>query len=155
MKPNSAKPVWWRTKPLGRDQWSVKVEKDENYVWIYYSNTILDLDFLFTFTYTVMIKYIRDNIRWQRENIKFIGLVGPMGKMGCFSTLTVHLGLMVWGFSHHIVVTPFFDLWSFIFYLVLVPLLCVVHGPSLVWLLNLITFIVLLLCDHMMLGTLL
>ena len=38
------------------DQWSVKVERDENYVWIYYSSNFRDLPFLFTFAYTMMIK---------------------------------------------------------------------------------------------------
>ena len=37
-------------------------------------------------------KNICDNINRERENIKFIGLVGPMGKMGCLSTFMVHLG---------------------------------------------------------------
>ena len=95
----------------------------------------------------MMIK-ICDNITWERENIKGIGLVGPMGKMGCFSTFMVHLGLVDMGGSYHLVVTPLVDLWSFIFYLVLAPLLCVVPWPHLVWWLNLINFIVLLLCDH-------
>ena len=39
-------------------------------------------------------KNICGNIPWERENIKFIGLVGPMGRMGCFSTFTVHLALV-------------------------------------------------------------
>ena len=30
----------------------------------------------------------------EREKIKVIGLVGPMGKRGCLSTLMLHLGLM-------------------------------------------------------------
>ena len=39
-------------------------------------------------------KNICDNIPCEREKIKFIGLVGPMGRRGCFSTFTVHLGLV-------------------------------------------------------------
>ena len=30
----------------------------------------------------------------ERENINVLGLVGPMGKRGCFPTFIVHLGLM-------------------------------------------------------------
>ena len=96
----------------------------------------MNLPLLFTFAYTVMIQNICDNIPWEIENIKFIGLVGPMGKMGCLSTLV----LWVWGFPYHMFVTPLVDLWSFIFYLVLAPLLCVVPWPPLVWWLNLINF---------------
>ena len=40
-----------------------------------------------------MIK-IYVTIYLERENIKVIGLVGPKGKRGCFSTFTVHLGLV-------------------------------------------------------------
>ena len=36
-------------------------------------------------------KNICDNITWEREKIKFIGLVVPMGKMGFLSTFMVHL----------------------------------------------------------------
>ena len=42
-------------------------------------------------------KNICDNITWEREKIKVIGLVGPMAKMGCFSTFTIHLGLVGMG----------------------------------------------------------
>ena len=100
-------------------------------------------------------KNICDNITWERENIKVIGLVGPMDNTGFFPPLRYTLVLWVWWFPYHILVTPFVDLWSFIFYLILVPLLCVVPWPPLVWLLNLLTFIVLFLCDHMTFGTLL
>ena len=30
----------------------------------------------------------------EREKIKFRGLVGPMGKRGCFLAFMVHLGIM-------------------------------------------------------------
>ena len=30
----------------------------------------------------------------EREKIKILGLVGPMGKRGCLSTFMVHLGLV-------------------------------------------------------------
>ena len=33
----------------------------------------------------------------ERENIKVLGLVGPVGKMGCLPTFTVHLGLVGMG----------------------------------------------------------
>ena len=50
---------------------------------------------LFNFSYTMMIKiYVKIYLERERENIKFIGLVGPMGRRGCFSTFTVHLGLV-------------------------------------------------------------
>ena len=39
-------------------QWPMecKVERDENYVWIYYNSNFLDLDLLFTYAYIMMIK---------------------------------------------------------------------------------------------------
>ena len=45
-------------------------------------------------------KNICDNIPWEREKIKFIGLVGPMGRRGCLSTFTVHLYLMFYYCNH-------------------------------------------------------
>ena len=39
-------------------------------------------------------KNICDNIPWERKNIKFIGLIGPMGRSDCLSTFTVHLCLV-------------------------------------------------------------
>ena len=41
---------------LGSDKWSVKVERDENYVWIYYNIAFVDLPLLFTSANTMMIK---------------------------------------------------------------------------------------------------
>ena len=41
---------------LGSDKWSVKVERDENYVWIYYNRNFVDLPLLFTSAYKMMIK---------------------------------------------------------------------------------------------------
>ena len=46
----------------------------------------------------------------EREKIKFLGIIGPMGKMGSLSTFMVHLGLVGMGFPYHLVVTPFVDL---------------------------------------------
>ena len=37
------------------------------------------------------------NIPWERENVKAIGIVGPMGKRGCFSTFMLHLILVGMG----------------------------------------------------------
>ena len=41
----------------------------------------------------------------EREKIKILGLVGPMGKRGCLSTFMVHLGLM----GMRVVVPSFYD----------------------------------------------
>ena len=41
----------------------------------------------------------------EREKIKVLGLVGPMGKRGRFPTFMVHLGLMGMGVS----VPPYYD----------------------------------------------
>ena len=38
-------------------------------------------------------------IPWERENVKVIGFVGPMGKRGCFSTFMVHLNFVGMGVS--------------------------------------------------------
>ena len=35
----------------------------------------------------------------ETENIKVLGLIGLVGKMGCFPTFMVHLGLMGMGVS--------------------------------------------------------
>ena len=43
---------------LMRDQWSVKVERDENYVSIYYNSTFLDLALFFTSTYSLKYKIL-------------------------------------------------------------------------------------------------
>ena len=113
------------------------------------------LALLFTSTYTVMIKiYVTINLK--REKIlKGLVLLVLWVKGDVSPPLWYTLVLWVWGLPHHLVVTPLVDLWSFIFYLLLTPLLCVVPWPPLVWWLNLITFIVLLLCEHMTFGTLL
>ena len=37
-------------------------------------------------------KNICDSITWEGENIKVIGLIGTIIKMGGFSTFTIHLG---------------------------------------------------------------
>ena len=44
-------------------------------------------------------KNICDNITWEREKIKFIGILGPMVKLGYFSTFTIHLVLVGMGVS--------------------------------------------------------
>ena len=41
----------------------------------------------------------------ERAKVKVLGLVGPMGKRGCFSTLMVHLGLM----GVRVVLTSYYD----------------------------------------------
>ena len=51
---------------------------------------------LFTSAYIVTIK-IYVTIYLEREKIKFLGLVGPMSKRGCFPTFMVHLALMGMG----------------------------------------------------------
>ena len=57
----------------------------------------MDLSLLFTSTYTMMIEiYVTMYLEIQKI-FKFIGLVGPMDKRGCFSTFTVHLGLVGMG----------------------------------------------------------
>ena len=40
-----------------------------------------------------MIK-IYETMYLEREKIKIIGLIGPLGELGCFSTFMVHLGLV-------------------------------------------------------------
>ena len=46
------------------------------------------------FTFAVMIKiYVTIYLEREREKIKVIGLVGPMGRRICFSTFTVQLSL--------------------------------------------------------------
>ena len=45
-------------------------------------------------------KNICDNLPWQREKIKFIGLVGPMGRRVCFSTFKVHLYIVFYYGNH-------------------------------------------------------
>ena len=44
-----------------------------------------------------MIK-IYETMYLERENVKVLGLVGPMGKRGFFSTFTIQLGLVGMGF---------------------------------------------------------
>ena len=46
--------------------------------------------------YIVMIKIYgtRVTIYFEREKVKVLGLIGPMGKRGCLSTFIVHLGLV-------------------------------------------------------------
>ena len=51
----------------------------------------------------------------ERENDKVLGLIGPMGKMGCLSTFMVHLGLV----GMRVVLTSYCDLplvWWLFFY---------------------------------------
>ena len=54
-----------------------------------------------TSPYTMMIKIYGTHmtIYLEREKINVLGLVGPMGKRGCFPTFIVHLGIMVTGIS--------------------------------------------------------
>ena len=71
-----------------------------------------------------MIKYIYIYIYLEREKIKALGLVGPMGKRGCLSTFILHLGL-VGNWVLNSIVAPLVYFCSFIFYLVLASFLCV------------------------------
>ena len=64
-------------------------------------------------------KNICDNIIWERENIKVVGLVGPMGKLGCLSTFMTHLGLVGMGVSLPYCYDPFG--WLMILHLLLSP----------------------------------
>ena len=115
----------------------------------------LNLDLLFTSAYTLMIT-IYVTIYLEREKrLKSLDLLVLWVKGVISPPLWYTWVLWVWGLPYHLVVTPLVDLWSFIFYLVLSPLLCVVTWPPLVWWLKFITFVVLLLCDHMTFGTLL
>ena len=52
-------------------------------------------------------KNICDNITLERENSEVIGLVGPMRKMGSFSTSTVHLSFVGMGVSLPYFYDPF------------------------------------------------
>ena len=64
-------------------------------------------------------KNICDNITWERDKIKFIGLVGPMGKMGYLSMFTVHFGLMGMGVSFPSCCDPF--CWLMVLHLLFGP----------------------------------
>ena len=113
-------------KPLGRDQWSVKVERDENYVWIYYNNIILYLALLFTSSYTMMIRIYVIIYLDREKRLKSLVLLVLWVKWVVSPPLRYTLVLWVWRFPYHLILTPLVDLWSFIFYLVLEPFLCVV-----------------------------
>ena len=71
-------------------------------------------------------KNICDNIPWERENIKFIGLVGLMGKRGCFSTFMVHLSILGMGFALASCSNPFG--WLMVLHLILGPSALIVCG---------------------------
>ena len=60
-----------------------------------------------TSPYTMMIKIYGTHMRiyLEREKINVLGLVGHVGKRGCFPTFIVHLGLMGMEFS----LPPFCD----------------------------------------------
>ena len=106
---------------------------------MYYISTFLYLALLFTFDYTVMIK-IYVTIYLEREKrLKSLVLLVLWVKWVVSPPLWYTLVSWVWGLHYHLVMTPLVELWSFIFYLVLAHLLCVVPWPPLVWWLNLIT----------------
>ena len=50
----------------------------------------------------------------EREKIKILSLVSPMGKRGCLSTIMVHLGLVGMRVVFPSFMTPLVDLWPFI-----------------------------------------
>ena len=71
-------------------------------------------------------KNICDNIPWERENSKSIGLVGPMGKRGFFPTFTVHIGLVGMGVALPSCYDPFG--WLMVLHLLLGPSALIVCG---------------------------
>ena len=62
----------------------------------------------------------------EREKIKFLGLIGLVGKRVVSPPSWYTLVLWVRRLPYHLVVTPLVNLWSYIFLLVLASLLFVV-----------------------------
>ena len=72
-----------------------------------------------------MIKIYMEHVTIEREKIKALGLVGPTGKRGCFSTFMVHLDLVGMRVVLRSYCEPLRLAYGPLSYLVLALLLCV------------------------------